>query len=402
MAADYGGFEDCSANGSGQAPPESCLRSGFQDTPPATGTFALHGRPVDVLSDDHLVQYSRARYYEPKHGRWLQRDPTGYTDGRNLYEAFVGNALANTDPMGTEIWVTADTVVLPRPGGRRYVVAHYYLNKNAFSKGIMAGLLSYHGTDTEFIGTRSYRLTGDLRHRRRIDTLIEVERRLLEQEVEANANVAAQELAIKFGITGAVAAPVAVGLAPVAGAAFSTTTIGITETTLAGNIAAASFTAGASLVVGETTSEALLGRTPAQVAEAGVRGFALGAATGAPFGALQPTGLTSAATARSIVPRSAPGGPRSITYPTKAGKYPSWRTVQQRYWGKGGAPCAKVRVRRGGRTEDIAVRKELHHKAGRATTDPHRIENLEELWPWEHAARDPHRHLGYDFIEFVE
>jgi len=102
--ADYGGFEDCSANGSNQAPPESCLRSGFQDTPPAAGTFALHGRPVDVLSDDHVVQYSRARYYEPEHGRWLQRDPTGYTDGGNLYESFAGNSVTNTDPMGQQVF----------------------------------------------------------------------------------------------------------------------------------------------------------------------------------------------------------------------------------------------------------------------------------------------------------
>ena len=49
---------------------------------------ALHDRPVDVLSDGHVVQYSRARYYAPAHSRWLQRDPTGYTDGGNLYEAF--------------------------------------------------------------------------------------------------------------------------------------------------------------------------------------------------------------------------------------------------------------------------------------------------------------------------
>ena len=101
--ADYGGFVDCSANGSGQAPPESCLRSGFQDTPPAAGTFALHGRPIDVLSDGHVLIYVRNRYYGPKHSRWVQRDPTEYTDGRNLYEAFANNALRNVDPEG--LWI---------------------------------------------------------------------------------------------------------------------------------------------------------------------------------------------------------------------------------------------------------------------------------------------------------
>jgi len=57
-----------------------------------------------VLSDDHVVQYSRARYYEPKHGRWLQRDPTGYTDGGNLYESFGGNTLRFVDPFGQDVY----------------------------------------------------------------------------------------------------------------------------------------------------------------------------------------------------------------------------------------------------------------------------------------------------------
>jgi hypothetical protein len=38
-----------------------------------------------------------------KHGRWLQRDPKGYVDGPNLYEAFGGNALVNVDPEGQGI-----------------------------------------------------------------------------------------------------------------------------------------------------------------------------------------------------------------------------------------------------------------------------------------------------------
>jgi hypothetical protein len=38
-----------------------------------------------------------------KHGRWLQRDPLGFIDGPNLYEAFGGNALVNLDPEGEGI-----------------------------------------------------------------------------------------------------------------------------------------------------------------------------------------------------------------------------------------------------------------------------------------------------------
>ncbi|MCP4591681.1 MAG: hypothetical protein GY842_13150, partial [bacterium] len=104
-----GGFLTCFA-GPHVTPPDFCLREGAQlfahraaADPPPSGTFALHGRPMDVLSDGHVLVYIRARFYDPKHARWLQRDPTGYTDGNALYEAFANNATANTDPMGTII-----------------------------------------------------------------------------------------------------------------------------------------------------------------------------------------------------------------------------------------------------------------------------------------------------------
>ena len=84
---DYARFQLC-MSGEGVAPPPGC-----EGTPPS-GTFALHGRPVDVLSDGLVLIPVRARTYDPRHGRWLQRDPTGYADGPNLYEAFGGNATA--------------------------------------------------------------------------------------------------------------------------------------------------------------------------------------------------------------------------------------------------------------------------------------------------------------------
>jgi RHS repeat-associated protein len=63
---------------------------------------------VDVLTSGRSgpeaalsLQYSRARYFDLKHGRFLQRDPKGYVDGGNLYEAFGSNPARFTDPMGT-------------------------------------------------------------------------------------------------------------------------------------------------------------------------------------------------------------------------------------------------------------------------------------------------------------
>jgi hypothetical protein len=167
---------------------------------------------------------------------------------------------------------------------------HYYLDRDAFSKGILAGLIDYSGVDSQYIGTEHFRLTGDPRARRRIDNLIEWQRRIIEQEVEANANVSAQELAIKFGLTGTVATATAGAFAPVASGLFSTTVVGFTETTVMGNVAAASLTGGVSLGVGEAFSTAALGGETEEILYAGALGFDIGAVLGAPAGLAAPVG----------------------------------------------------------------------------------------------------------------
>ncbi len=43
----------------------------------------------------------RARTYDPAQGRFMQRDPKGYVDGMNLYDAFGSNPMTNVDPRGT-------------------------------------------------------------------------------------------------------------------------------------------------------------------------------------------------------------------------------------------------------------------------------------------------------------
>ena len=86
---------------------------------------------------------------------------------------------------------------------------------------------------------------------------------------------------------------------------------------------------------------------------------------------------------------------------TKAGNEPSWSTVKSRYWKneahynpdmysrknlelmkKGKAP----------RHNTIDVPKELHHINGRNIDNPHNIDNLMSVWPWEHAEIDPYRY----------
>ena len=81
-------------------PSQDCARPSRGKSLPDSGTYALHGRPVDVLSDGLVLVNFRARTYLPTHARFLQRDPTGYSDGNNLYEAFGSNPLRYVDPNG--------------------------------------------------------------------------------------------------------------------------------------------------------------------------------------------------------------------------------------------------------------------------------------------------------------
>lgn len=96
---------------------------GTNRPPPASGTFGMHGRPVDVIADPTLggqmlvLQDFRARLYDVKNARWLQRDPSGYADGGNLYESFHGNASRFTDPSGLDsIETDGDWLVYKRSG----------------------------------------------------------------------------------------------------------------------------------------------------------------------------------------------------------------------------------------------------------------------------------------------
>lgn len=86
---------------------------------------------------------------------------------------------------------------------------------------------------------------------------------------------------------------------------------------------------------------------------------------------------------------------------TWAGKEPSWRTVRARFWKNEAfyradfySKEALDRMRRGRAPmhPKFNVPMEIHHIGGRDIPNPHRADNLEALWPWEHAAVDKFRH----------
>jgi hypothetical protein len=89
---------------------------------------------------------------------------------------------------------------------------------------------------------------------------------------------------------------VAAVAAPAASAAFSTTTVGITTTTLGGNVAAASLTGAVSLGAGGAVAEGLVGGDAKQILMAGLEHAAIGGVTGGILGTALPTGTFSVVT----------------------------------------------------------------------------------------------------------
>ncbi len=62
-------------------------------------TYGFQGRQVD---EETGLVYLRHRYYDPRMGRFLQRDPMGYVDGFNLYEFAGGSPVNWGDPLGLQ------------------------------------------------------------------------------------------------------------------------------------------------------------------------------------------------------------------------------------------------------------------------------------------------------------
>jgi RHS repeat-associated protein len=77
--------------------------------------FAFTGREWDT---EIGLAYYRARYYDPKSGRFLSEDPIGFSGGFNFYEYVGGDPVNRRDPFGL------------KPGDK-------YRNKNKAAKEAM-------------------------------------------------------------------------------------------------------------------------------------------------------------------------------------------------------------------------------------------------------------------------
>ena len=97
-------------------------------------TDTLHASDLLAANDPHFrrLQDNRNRTYDPKHGRWLQRDPLGvrqetprgavtpttqYTDGMSVYEYVRSQAANAVDPSGHKSLVYLECVGIEQGSG---------------------------------------------------------------------------------------------------------------------------------------------------------------------------------------------------------------------------------------------------------------------------------------------
>ncbi len=68
-------------------------------TETVTQPFQFAGQ-FGVMTETNGLLYMRARYYDPKIGRFLSEDPSGFDGGLNLYAYVGGNPIMGVDPSG--------------------------------------------------------------------------------------------------------------------------------------------------------------------------------------------------------------------------------------------------------------------------------------------------------------
>jgi RHS repeat-associated protein len=125
--------------------------------PSATSTignrYMFTGREYD--SETGLYYY-RARQYDARMGRFLQRDPVGYAAGVNLYGYCYNNPVIFTDPLGLDILVLNDSEGARSFGHNGYAVGNDGTGWDYYSKNgkEMGNAYEHYLTKTELLNSK--------------------------------------------------------------------------------------------------------------------------------------------------------------------------------------------------------------------------------------------------------
>jgi RHS repeat-associated protein len=86
--------------------------TGISDT--YTWIYGFQGGRYDSYAG--LYNFQR-REYDPTLGRWMQQDPAGYVDGKNLYRALTDSPVDFVDPFGLQTQPAGGGLPTPQPAG---------------------------------------------------------------------------------------------------------------------------------------------------------------------------------------------------------------------------------------------------------------------------------------------
>jgi RHS repeat-associated protein len=111
----YNGCADFDCDGTIGLSDLGALLANYGGVCPSPGNpFRFTGQRVDELDVGALLLYDyKARVYDPRHGRFLQRDPGEFADSHNPYEYALSRPTVATDPTGefTIVGISVSTAI---------------------------------------------------------------------------------------------------------------------------------------------------------------------------------------------------------------------------------------------------------------------------------------------------
>jgi RHS repeat-associated protein len=135
-----------------------------QSNPTNLGRYAYSGREFDAETN---LLYERARYYDPKTGRWMSQDPLGFDAGdSNLYR-YVNNApTVASDPSGMSLYAWSDVSAQDTAGWLANDPNNYFVQRGEPGPGIATQLINLPNGRVLIVPVDPYQVKAALRDSR--------------------------------------------------------------------------------------------------------------------------------------------------------------------------------------------------------------------------------------------